>query len=276
LALRQADSSAKVRKITEKGGYMERGCIGLVAAMPQEIAPLLRRLKGYRREKVNGFNLYRAVLQGVPLVLVESGMGPKHASAATETLIAHASPGMILNFGFGGAVLPGIGIGDVVVAERVLLMEAGNLTEAPQPDADLSGLLLQSLSASNLPATSGTFITAAAIMNKKEVAGKVPAGLRHPTLEMETAAVLLTAQRAAVPVVALRGISDAADEELEFSLEEFCDANLNIRLPRVLACVARKPKIIPQLLRLSRNTKRAGNTLALAVEVALKALVQMV
>ena len=251
---------------------MERECLGVVAAMPQEIAPLLRRLTGYKREKAAGFNLYRFVVRQTPVVLIESGMGPGHAAAATGTLLAVAAPKLILNFGFAGGVRPGVGVGDLVLAERVLWLEGGRLTQAPQPDPALAALVLQACAAAPFILKTGTFITAAAIMNKKELAGSLEAGLKHPVLEMETAALLRAAEKAGIPVVAVRGVSDPAHEELGFSIAEFCDAELKISLPRVLRCIVRKPWIIPQLVRLSGNSKKAGKNLALCVELALEAL----
>jgi adenosylhomocysteine nucleosidase len=251
---------------------MQRISLGVVAAMPQEIAPLLRRLNGYRKEKAGGFQLYRFDVQGVPVVLIESGMGPAHAAEATRALVSIASPRLILNFGFGGGVMPGIRVGDLVLAERVFFLEGGQLTQAPQPDLALSSRLLQACGSSGIAVNRGTFITAAAIMNKGQVAASLGAGVNHPVLEMETAAVLRVAEQSGVPVVAVRAVSDAADEELGFSLEEFCDSELRISVPRVMRCIAGKPWIIPQLVKLSGNSKKAGKSLALCVEAALGAL----
>lgn len=258
--------------VPEELEIMDNYCLGLIAAMPEEIAPLLRRIPAYRKEAAAGAKIYRFELGGAPVVLVESGMGPRKAAVAAERLISIASPNMILNFGFGGGVLPGLNVGEVVLAERVMKLESGRAAEGARPDGRLSTLLLDSCTVEGIKVKSGTFLTAAAIMNKKDVAGSLAAGIRHPVLEMETAAIVATAERAGIPVVAIRAISDAADEELGFSLEEFCDADLNISIPRVLGCVARKPWIIPQLMRLSRNSRTAGSNLAACVEVALKAL----
>lgn len=244
----------------------KNNCIGLVAAMPEEIAPLLRRVGDFRKEKAGAFNVYRFTSNGVPVVLVQSGMGPRHAAEATEKLLALAEPGVIVNFGFGGGVLPGLEVGDVVLAKQVFLLENGLLAEAPQPDHRVSEVAVDTCVHAGPGMKEGTFITAAAIMNKKEVAGVLGGSFGNPVLEMETAAVLQVAGRAGIPVLAVRAISDAAGEELGFSLEEFCDADLNIRIGRVLACVAKRPWIIPQLLRLSGNTKRAGERLAVCVE----------
>jgi adenosylhomocysteine nucleosidase len=251
---------------------MKRGCLGVVAAMPQEIAPLLRRIKGYQKERAAGFTLYRFSLQGVPVILVESGMGPAHAKAATETLISFARPALILNFGFAGAVQPGIEVGELVLAERVFWLREGRVTQAPPPDQQLAGSVLEACALAGISVKRGTFITAAGIMNKEEVAGSLDAGVSHPMLEMETAAVLGVSGQAGIPVVALRGVSDAANEELGFSIDEFCDGELRISPARVLRCIAGKPWIVPQLVRLAGNSRKAGKNLAIAVEVALKAL----
>jgi adenosylhomocysteine nucleosidase len=249
------------------------GSIGVVAAMPEEIAPLLRRVgRQVRREQSSGWNLYRFERSGVPVTLIESGMGPHHAAAATAALIELAAPEMLLNFGFAGAVRPGLEVGELVLAQRVLLFEKGRFHEQVAPDPALAERLARVLPAAGVNLKRGSFITAAEITNKDSLNHLLDGSLAHPALEMETAAFLAEAARAGLPAVALRGISDAAGEELGFSLEEFCDAELRIRLPRVLGTVLRKPWIIPQLIRLAGNTRRAGESLATGVLLALEAL----
>lgn len=246
--------------------------IGVVAAMPQEIAPLLRRVAGYRKERAAGCNLYRFEVEGVPVALIESGMGPRHAAAATAALIERATPDCLVNFGFAGGVLPGTGVGDLVLAERVLYLENGCLSDASQPDPVLCNLVAEALAQAPITLHRGTFVTAAVITEKTMLAGLLAPGMGHPVLEMETAALSRVAAQAGIPVLALRGVSDAAEEELGFSLEEFCDRELRISAVRVMRTIALKPWIIPQLVRLSGNSKRAGKNLALGVELALKAL----
>ena len=260
-------------KVADGGALvpMEKAWLGVVAAMPQEIAPLLRRVGRVRKTSEGGFTFYRFELQGVPVSLVESGMGPLRGAAATQALISLAAPSLILNFGFAGGLSPDLAVGDLVLAERVLRLERGVLTEAPAPPCAPAAGLLQRLGPSPLCVRGGTFITADAIMNKKEVAALLGSAATCAVLEMETAAVFEKAAAAGIPALALRGISDAAGEELGFSLEEFCD-DLRVSVPRVVRCVCRKPWIVPQLLRLAGNSKRAGERLAEGVEATLKAL----
>lgn len=249
---------------------MERGSLGVVAAMPQEIEPLLQRVRGCRREKVSGFNLCSFTLGGTPVVLVESGMGPAHAGAATNALIGAASPSLIMNVGFAGAVLPGLRVGELVLAERVFRLEKGELFEAPRPDAALTGLIALACRDAGLPARQGSFITACGIMNKGELSTSLGGAFSLPVLEMETAAVLEAAGDAGIPAVALRGISDTAEEELGFGIEELCDCELNLSPWRLLAMLVKKPYLVPQLVRLAGNSRRAGRHLALGVELALR------
>jgi adenosylhomocysteine nucleosidase len=251
---------------------MEKALLGVVAAMPQEIKPLLRRVREYRKTREGGFNLYRFELKGVTVALIESGMGPAQAAQATRTLISLAAPPVILNFGFAGGVLPDLEVGDLVLAERVLWLERGVLTEVTGPGTPRGAALFESCSSPSLCVKGGVFITAATIMNKRDVAASLGGNVPRAVLEMETAAVLEAAAAHGVPVVALRGVSDAAGEELGFSLEEFCDDRLRLSVPRVIGCLLRKPWIAPQLARLARNSRLTGERLAEGVERALEAL----
>jgi adenosylhomocysteine nucleosidase len=206
------------------------------------------------------------------VALIESGMGPAHAADAARALIAAAAPRVLVNFGFAGGVLPGLRAGELVLAERAYRLEGSTIVEAPRPDAALSRLVGEACRAAGLELRTGSFITACGITRKDELAASVKAELALPVLEMETAAVLQVAHEAGIPVVALRGVSDAADEELGFSIEELCDRELNLSPTRLVMTLARKPYLVPQLIRLAGNARKAGRGLARGVEIALQAL----
>ena len=250
--------------------------IGLVAAMPEEIQPLLRHGGTYRREQVSGFNLYLFTIRGRNAALIESGIGAARAADATATLIKAAAPGIIINFGFAGAVLAGPAVGDVVIANRLLFFKERLFIEqaglSPELSAELASLLDKSCSGREFRIHSGTFVTTGEIIAKRRLAGLLPAGVINPVVEMETAALARHAAQANIPLAAIRGISDGADEELGFSIGEFTDREMNIQAWKVLRTVAVKPRIIPQLFRLARNSKKAGDNLAVALVALLENL----
>jgi adenosylhomocysteine nucleosidase len=250
--------------------------IGLVAAMPEEIRPLLRRAGKLRREHVSGFDLYRFAVGDRETALIQSGIGAEKAARATGILIDAVAPGMILNFGFAGAVLPGPRVGDVVMADRLLFFKERHFTEEPGLHRELSGrlalLLETACRGKDFSFHRGTFVTTGEIVAKQRLAGLLPEWTGNPVLEMETAAVARTAARAVIPLVALRAVSDVAEEELGFTIGEITDHTMNISAAKLLRTIAGKPRIIPQLIRLARNSRIAGRNLAVAVVALLENL----
>jgi adenosylhomocysteine nucleosidase len=253
---------------------MDHGIIGLIAAMPEEIRPLLRLVGKYRREKIGGFEAYRFTYGEEKILLVKSGMGLDNAAAATNILIKEAKPCIIINFGFCGAVKPGPEVGDIMMAQRILLSRETLFSPQSgivEEDAKLlSRSLADALNGRNFSVYSGAFVTTAEIRNKVEMARLIPAWAPNPVLEMETAAVAKATAKEGVPLLAVRGVSDDAGEELGFSIGELTDNKMKIRIGKALLTVARKPWIIPQLLRLAKNSRKAGENLALAITVLLE------
>ncbi|WP_298271970.1 phosphorylase [Geobacter sp.] len=246
---------------------MSSKTIGLIAAMPDEVRPLLRRVKPVEKCRREHFTLYRFLLGGAGINLVESGMGPNRAARAADAL-AETAPAAIVSFGFGGAVLPGLEVGDLVVGVGCWLASGSHLVPRGAIDRDLARDILDGLGGPFRRVAFGQIITSREILAKKALAPLLPREFDTPVLDMETAAVAEIAERRAIPLVALRAVSDDAREELSFTLDEFTDRDMNIRGTKVLATILRKPWIVPQLIRLARNTHTAGATLADAVIAA--------
>jgi len=248
---------------------MPEKVIGLIAAMPEEVRPLISGVGPVKREKLAGFNVYRFHASGKEIALIESGIGATRAARATRALIDTAAPEVLLNFGFGGAVLPGPSIGDIVVADRLLFFKerlfANQAGLAPALTDELAATLDGKCPGTGYRIHRGTFITTGEIVGKGILAGLLPGGTANPVLEMETTGVARVASERNVPLVAVRAISDGADEELDFSIADFTDREMRIRVWKVLWSLARKPWIIPQLVRLGRNSRLAGGNLATAV-----------
>ena len=242
--------------------------IGLIASLPEEIKPFLKRVGKHERTRLGPFPAYRFRLHGEECLLVEAGMGLKRAMEAAEILLAGENPRMLVSFGVAGGVEEGLTVGDVVLADGVCLLEQGELTQVLPlftPSEEAFQRTVDTLQKVDVRLVNGTSITTRGIMDKRLVAKILPHGLSHPVLEMETAGIALRAGEKGTPLLALRGISDPAGEELDFSIDEFTDQELNIRIGKVLATILRRPRIIPQLARLARNTGKAAENLAEAL-----------
>jgi adenosylhomocysteine nucleosidase len=252
---------------------MKGKSIGLIIAMPEEVRPIAQRLGRYRKERIDRFPFYRFRLEGREIDLVQSGMGRERAAAAAAALIAAHRPGLLISAGLGGGVRKGLATGDVVLAGKVMSLSEEKIADTIAVDnAHLLRDLAESLPLRDFRILDGCIITSQGILRKKEVNRILPVGLGNPVLDMETSAVAEAAFREAVPFLALRAISDAEDEEILFSIEEITDQDLNISIRKVLSAMLRNPRLLPQMLRLARNAKMAGNNLALVLERVIRIL----
>jgi adenosylhomocysteine nucleosidase len=250
--------------------------IGLVAAMPDEIRPLLRLVGKSTREKRGGFTLYRFSVGGRDAALIQSGIGMERAAQAAGILIGAVHPVVVLNFGFAGAIHSGLTVGDLVIANRLLFFRERLFSEQQGLAADLSAEVAALIAGGGTGIDSrihrGTFVTTGEIVGKQRLAGLLPDGAANPVVEMETVAVARKAARAGIPLVAIRAISDGAEEELDFSIEEFTGRDGNISTGKAILTLIRRPRILPQLIRLARNSRIAGGNLAIALVALLENL----
>ncbi len=227
--------------------------------MPEETRAVLRGAAGRSRSRIDGRRICRCRIADHDIVLVEAGMGLLNAGWAAMSLGCE-SPDVLISAGFGGSVLPGLAVGDAVLAEQVLHWLGSGFEQVPV------GFYGRNSVAEQLLLSRGTFITSDGILNKKALAGHLSAVVRNPLVEMESAAVARVAAEQRIPFLGLRVVSDPWNEELDFSIAEFCDDSLRIKPIKVLATILKRPRIIPQLIRLARNSRIAARSLANAME----------
>ncbi len=247
--------------------------IGLVAAMPNEIRPFLKLVGKHDKTTLHGFPLYQFSLAGNHCSLIECGIGSGRAEKAAGELIKSIQPDLLISIGFGGAVNKGLCAGDLAVAVRSILYREnkfnfGETIEFPDP-SKAKRIMGESCKKFGCNVFQSDFITSDMILNKKVLRKMLPTDMSNPVLDMETWAIARIAGQEQVPCLAIRAISDAADEELQFSIDQFTDSEMNIKTGRILLSIARTPRILPQLLRLAINARIAGRNLAFALDTLL-------
>ncbi len=236
--------------------------ICIIVALPEERIALVKKLKHVKRVAKEGIPFYYGELNASTVCVVEGGMGMASALKATLLLLSELKPGLIISAGFCGAVRAGGLVADLVICKRLFNIEDNNIQEVLLPGAGHSaGRLSAELQLRGLRTWQGSFITSQKIIKKAELSASLPSDLATPVLEMESTAVARIAIEAKIPFLGLRSISDDADEELGFSLDELSDSNLKISIPRVIMTCIKKPRIIPQLARMAVNSAQAGRNL---------------
>ncbi len=240
--------------------------IAFMCAMPEEYRAVASHLDAPVTLSLGRYKACGGSTSCHDVVLLETGMGFDNAARAAETVISNLRPDILISAGFCGGITPGLNVGAVVVATRIIIVSGDTVDEVPVEfaAAGLNFVVRQSQSAQ--PAFGGLFVSTPVISAKAAIAERLPSGSKNPVLEMESAAIAMIAAENGIPFVGIRSVSDPSSEELGFTLDEFCDNNKRIRIPRVLLTIVKKPHIIPQLFRLARNSKIAEASLTRAVK----------
>lgn len=239
--------------------------IAIITAMPEESRAILKTAKGVEKSRHGGRRTFHCRIAGHDITLVEAGMGMLNAGWAASILAAEG-PDLLMSAGFGGGVLPGFKVGDVIMAERVLHWTGSDFEQV------VARFYGQEAGTSPLALPRGQFITSDGILNKNQLIALLPRTVGQPVVEMESAAVARVAAERGIPFMGVRAVSDPWDEELAFSIDEFCDDDKRIRPLKVLATILRRPRIIPQLIRLAMNSRKAARGLHMAMERLLRHL----
>jgi len=252
----------------DRGGITtSRTCRTLImAALPQEVRPFLRRVQARPRRDLG---LPAWDWEGGAAVVALSGMGPAAARRAAETLISRCRPELLVSMGFGGALVPGLATGDVVLGEAfwhynpgTRELKAGGRPPAPRPLARLR----QALKTAGFTAVIASLVTTSRIIHKKDQ-GEPLTVLPHPVLDLETGVLAELAAAHNLPFLSLRAITDTAGEEIPEFIRDAGNKDGAVGVREALKWLAQDFHRLQDLLRLWRASRRAAQALSEAMMI---------
>jgi nucleoside phosphorylase len=224
--------------------------------MPEELAPLCRRVEESQGLRAEGRSLLKARLGGSTLLIARTGEGSALARQTAETLLTAHSPGLLLSLGVAGALSGELRPGDLVAA-RTVLGEGGETV-------DSDGRWLAR--ALELPdVLSGTLLSVDRIIQSAEGKQRARASLgREGTavVDLEAASLAAAAAERGVPFLAVRAVSDGAEEDLPLDFESCRDREGRIRRWKVLGRALARPRSIAGLAELRRRVAGGAERLA--------------
>ena len=199
--------------------------IGIIAAMPEELAYLIQHLENASEEMVLGNTYHTGKIGAVELVLVESGIGKVMAAMSVAILADHFRVDAVINTGSAGALAEGISVAYHDVDVTAFGYEYGQMAQQPlyfESDKKFVTLIQESLSKLDqnwhlgLIATGDSFVAGDdKIAVIKEHFPQVLA------VEMEGAAIAQAANALKLPFLVVRAMSDNANHEASISFDEF-------------------------------------------------------
>jgi nucleoside phosphorylase len=218
----------------------------LIAAEPREFSGLLTFCKNVKPLAWPVLWARSAELNGRPAVLVANGAGRAQAALAVNAASLVEKLDLICNMGFCGALVSGMAIGDIFVAERVQTGHGEFVAAKPQSD---------------LPHHAGVLASIDRVAQTAEE--KRDLRMRGAlAVEMEAAGVAAKAAELRVPFYCVRSITDLADESFSFDFNAALRPDGRFDTMQIIAATCRRPlSLLPELVRLGMRCRTASRTL---------------
>jgi adenosylhomocysteine nucleosidase len=216
----------------------------IISALPQEQTGLLQLLSNHERSVQYPRSFEHGLMHGKPVILALAGVGKVAAALTATLLIERFKIERIVFTGVAGAVAGHVGVGDVVVGREYLQHDMDASPLFPRyvipytgisrfaADAALFAIVLEALRADpswsngqkrlkiheGLIISGDRFVSSAADVQALRQA--LPDAL---CVEMEGAAIAQVCSDYRIPFVAVRSISDRADDDAHVDFPKFIE-----------------------------------------------------
>jgi nucleoside phosphorylase len=194
----------------------------------------------------------------LPILVVETGIGPKATQRALDWLLSKPKfdqvpyePKLLLFAGFAGSLVEHLHVGDLVLATEVIDLD-GNRWPTTWPGELPAGTWQP-------PLRRGTILSSAHLIGDPE--NKRRLGQTHAVaVDMESATFARMCCKRGLPFGCLRAISDDVGTALSSQLVDLLTAG-RVSWRRALLALVRRPFLLKELMRLSRDTRSAADQL---------------
>jgi len=207
--------------------------IGLICAAGQEMSAIERLIDGARPGRPAGNAVVvEGDLSGRPVVAMKTAScGKIGAAAATQFLIDRYEPAAVISFGAAGALLDGLEVGEVVVAERLVLGDSGIVhgegfrhtgsivtgadgtvsQKTYECDPGLLGAARTAAATGSAEPRFGAVVTCDQVILSRHTRKYLNESFGALVVEMEAAAVAQVALSYGIPFLAVKAVSDTIE-----------------------------------------------------------------
>jgi nucleoside phosphorylase len=215
-------------------------------------------------------------LSGNPdLRVTQSGAGAANAARAASGILAayEDEKPLLIVCGFAGAMAPAFQPGDLIVADSIV--DATDGLDYPKERLTPNSALIAAAMGQQIAGArlhKSVLVTANRVLitahEKREWSRRTGASV----VDMESAAAAAVANQVGAPWICVRAITDDSEQDLPLDFNALSGLDGNISHTRIAMAVIIRPWAIPGLVRLGKNSTRAGRNLALFLESFLRRL----
>jgi adenosylhomocysteine nucleosidase len=204
---------------------------------------------------VTGLYSEARIAAGAGMTVICSSSDPNQLRAQLDAF-DHASVRGIISFGIAGGLDPSLEPGDLVVADEVMASDGRWATAAA-----LSKSLVEGTNIGRRKIVGGTIVGAEEIIQHPREKIQLHKDTGATAVDMESHIAAAYAASVGLPFAALRVINDPASRSLPALALNALKPNGDICPRKVLRGVARKPSVIPSLMRTAHDFNQAIATL---------------
>ena len=209
--------------------------LGIIGAMQVEVDLLLKAMDRKYGKTIAGSVFYEGMLEGLPVVVVQCGVGKVNAAICAQILCDCYHVTHLVNTGIAGSLCAELDIGDLVVSTDAMYHDF-DCVNFGYPHGKVPGMDVISFPADRTMmdyafaaaeavnpghTKKGRIASGDQFVAEKELKNNIIAKTQGLCTEMEGAAIAQTAYRNKVPFVILRAISDKADNSASMDYPTF-------------------------------------------------------
>lgn len=238
--------------------------LGIVCALHLEIAPFLTRTVQYKHQSGNGFTFRGCRLDDTRICVVEGGAGQSRARQATHALIDAFQPPWIISVGFSGALVEGLKVGDIVVANGITDVSGQQKLSI---DLKMSAAPEQGLHV-------GTLLGVDQIVRLVEEKRSLAARTGAIAVDMESLGVARICQERRTKFMSVRVISDDLSHDLPSEVLAILGPKGTVRAGALAGALLKRPSCVKDLWGMREKAEQAARHLGKFLPGVINALAE--
>ncbi len=209
--------------------------LGIIGAMDVEVATLKEKMSEIRTHSMAGMELCEGLLEGLPVVVVQCGVGKVNAAMCAQVLCSSFGVTHLVNTGVAGSLSPELDICDLLVSRDAMYHDfdcvhfgylygkvPGLDVVSFAADETLVRYAYEAAEAVNPGhARVGRVASGDQFVASPEKKAQIVRDTHAMCTEMEGTAIAQTAYRNGIPFVIIRAISDKADDSAQMDYPTF-------------------------------------------------------
>ncbi len=231
-------------------------------AVDAEFAPW-RKMRPFAKQTEETAEFFVSRIGDAVVNVLLTGVGGKSAWRETTKIIWNGDVDVCVSSGLAGALRSEYQPGDILAGKVVHAVSWKRVVT--------SDIKLIQLAEEHGARVVGAFYSAEHVVglaSEKRALGKFA-----DAVEMESGVVLYEASAFGAKGIAIRGISDAADEDMPLDFNKVITSTGDVSIPRVLGEVVRHPFSVPALMRFGNQSRMAAEKLCAFLDHYLEGVV---